>query len=436
MSRNDDGKGTTGTRGTLTHAIERNAVPLGVPLAVEFTFTAPHTSGDDVARLPLSVGLAIDRSGSMEGGKLQSAREAAAGVLDALHDGERFAAAAFDHELTDIAPSVRLDARTRSTIRPLLSRIEAGGTTALFDGFARAAELVALGASPSESDSWVIVLSDGMGNQGLTDPATMRVHASALADRAIRTISIGIGEDYQASQLTALAEGGSGAFHHASFPNEIVEIVLGELRSLRQVTTRDLQLRIEAHGTHRFSLLGGEVEDDARAGNTRFARVSGGRTVRVIALVWPRHPLQAATLSANAHWIDGAHGADSAALRVSTPDGPGERNIELAQRAARLWHARIVSTALEMNERGEYEKASRYVHRWERRFRRYVAGLPGMEDLLRTLPRVGERVLHQWGTVGHKEAYVMARKAMRYEDELRLDAVASFDRALDMDAER
>jgi hypothetical protein len=30
----------------------------------------------------------------------------------------------------------------------------------------------------------------------------------------------------------------------------------------------------------------------------------------------------------------------------------------------------------------------------------------------------------------------MARKAMRYEDELRLDAVASFDRALDMDAER
>lgn len=192
-------------------------------------------------------------------------------------------------------------------------------------------------------------------------------------------------------------------------------------------------MQVEAHGTHRFSLLGGQVEDDARAGNTRFARVDGGRTVKATTLVWPRHPLQTATLSVTARWTDHAHGSDAATLRPSTPDGPATRNIELAQRAARLWHARIVSTALEMNEAGDYERAAAYVHRWTRRFQRYAADLPGMDELLMTLPTIGERVRREWGTAGHKEAYVMARKATLYEHDMREDAPVDFLRALDMD---
>ena len=53
-------------------------------------------------RRPLSISLVIDRSGSMAGEKLHSARQAAVGVLEALHDGERFAAAAFDNEVKDM----------------------------------------------------------------------------------------------------------------------------------------------------------------------------------------------------------------------------------------------------------------------------------------------------------------------------------------------
>jgi hypothetical protein len=212
-----------------------------------------------------------------------------------------------------------------------------------------------------------------------------------------------------------------------------VEIVQGELRSLRQITARDLEVRVEAHGTHRFSLLGGEVEDDARAGTARFGRVYGSRTVTVVALVWPKHPLQVATLDIGAQWDNHPRGAERTTLRVSTPDGPAERNVELAQRAARLWHARIMTTALEMNEAGDHDKAATYVRRWARRFHRYAADLPGVHDLLRTLSTVGDRVRYQWGTAGHKEAYVMARHAMRFERDMRDAAPVDYLTALAMD---
>ena len=120
-------------------------------------------------------------------------------------------------------------------------------------------------------------------------------------------------------------------------------------------------------------------------------------------------------------------------LRVGTQDGPRERDLELAQRAARLWHARIVETALEMNDAGQFEKAAAYVQRWERRFLRYVVGVPGMEELGITLRTIGQRVRLEWGTAGHKEAYVMARKAMLFEDDARFCPPMSYSDALERD---
>ena len=157
----------------------------------------------------------------MAGEKLAAARQAVIGVAESMKDRERLAAVAFDNTVIDIAPSLELDDAVRARIASRIRSIDSGGSTALFDGFARAAELVAAGGKPDELDSWVIVLCDRMGNCGLTDPAAMRVHAAALADRGIRTITVGIGDDYQAAQLTALSDGGAGEFHLGPSPRRL-----------------------------------------------------------------------------------------------------------------------------------------------------------------------------------------------------------------------
>jgi hypothetical protein len=54
-------------------------------------------------------------------------------------------------------------------------------------------------------------------------------------------------EDYEAVQLTALSDGGAGEFHHATNPNEILEIIFAELKALRVTAARDLRLTVTAH---------------------------------------------------------------------------------------------------------------------------------------------------------------------------------------------
>jgi Mg-chelatase subunit ChlD len=428
---------TTAARKTpsLTAAWEQGAAFSGRPVAVEFTFTAPQIEDESVSpRLPLNLGLAIDRSGSMGGGKIVAARQAAIGLLDGLSDGERFAAVAFDNEILDLAKSTMLDDTARTKIRPKLTALDARGSTALFDGFARAAELVALGGHPRESASWVLVLSDGQGNQGLQDPAEMKTHAAALAERGIRTISIGIGSDYEAAQLKALSDGGCGEFHHASQPGEIVEIALGELRALRETAASDLRMKVTVRGARRWMLLGGEMLGDAEsaAKTSRFDRVRSGRTARVVALVWPHEESGEVSATLDASWLDRDMEPAGFALTTACPGG-GRRARERAPRAATLWHAEVLARAMELNERREYAAAEEFVRGVRREFAAYVDGLAEAPELLGTLDMVADRVSHHWSSRSHRETYNSVQKMRMSKADLRMSAPVDLSVALAMD---
>ena len=418
--------------GRLTFQYEQAEQAYDRPIAVEITFTAPDAAPDESPRLPLNVGLSIDRSGSMQGEKLAAARQAAVGLLEALNDGERFAAAAFDTNVIDVTDSCRLNDGARATIRRRIDSLSAGSSTALFDGFARAAELTARGGRPGETDSWVIVLSDGMGNHGLTDPAAMRKHAGALAERGIRTISIGIGAEYQADQLTALAEGGSGEFHHASRPGEIVEIVLGELRALRAIGARDLRIHVDPRGSSpHWLLIGGDARRHNGRVEARFDRVSTGRDARAVVLLWPGAGENG--VSVDATWLDREQEHRNVRLDASPDGAPSSRDVALATRAARLWHAHIITRSLELNERHRFGEAEAWLQRARLEFSAYVEGLPEASELLQTLDRIGEQVGSEWVTLGRQETFQIAQKVMRAKPDLRVGAPPSYHAALDID---
>lgn len=417
----------------LTVACEGQGASGGNPVAIEFTFSPPEAPAAEprAPRRLLNLALAIDRSGSMDGDKLRAARQAAIGLVDGLADGERLAAVAFDNEVTTIAESTPLTGALRDALRSRFLAIESGGTTALFDGFLRAAALAGNAGNAAECDSWTIVLSDGMGNQGVTEPKPMRMQASAIAELGVRTIAIGIGSDYRAEQLTALADGGGGEFHHASAPGEIVEIVLGELRALRHVAARDLRMQLTVQGAGRWLLLGGTAQQEGESGETRFDRASSGRPVRVSALVWPERG--GASVTCNARWVDAAQHAAFEGAGTALAQGPVQRDVPLAMRAARLWHAHIMAEALERNERHDYEAAVAWVRAAADGFHRYVAGLPEMHDLLESLHELERRVGHRWESRSHREAFVMARKGLKGVFDLRNEAPLSFGQALSSD---
>jgi Ca-activated chloride channel family protein len=415
----------------LVAAWERAAAPAGVPFAVEITFTAPHLEPDSAPRLPLNVGLALDRSGSMSGAKLAAAREAAIGLAGGLEDGERLGCAAFDSNVVDVCRSTPLDETARAAIRGCVSALEPGGSTALFAGFARAAELVATGGAPEEFESWVIVLSDGKGNQGLVAPAAMRAHAAALCERGIRTIAIGIGDDYRADQLAALADGGGGEFHHAARPSEIVEIVLGELRELRATAANDLRIAVEVQGATRWLALGGEATQEGSFGAARFDRVRSGGIARAVALVWPAS--DEVSVRGLARWQTPDGRSAEIDIGRTSANGPAARDVALAARAAGLWHAHIVARSLELNDRGAYDEAERTARDGRAALASYAGGLPGVAEMLDTLDRIAGRVVRAWRTAGRREAYSLSRKLARGKEDFRADAPLTVREALERD---
>lgn len=420
----------------ITASWERRDLASGQPVAAEIVFRADETAvRPQPERRPLSVGLCIDRSGSMSGDKLEAAKRAAIGVVEGLRDGERLAVVAFDTDVIDISSSVVLSDQSRSRLRNAISRIEAGSSTALFDGFLRTAELVAEASHPSECDSWVIVLSDGMGNTGLTDPQTMRKHAAALADRGIRTISVGIGNDYEAAQLTALSDGGSGEFHHASKPGEIVEIALGALRALRDIAARDVKIGVLTLDARRLLLLGGDASQSGFAGVSRFARVTGGRSVRAVALLWPKATKGLPRLDVAVSWLDRDMQTNETKFEMSREDATEGRDILLAVRAARLWHAQIMARSLELNEGGSFKEAESYARSSLSEFIQYAEGLPEMEELVESLHALCDRIGRMWRTTAHRELYKMSRDVLAEAAELREDAPMSFPSAMRMDDE-
>ena len=100
--------------------------------------------------------------------------------------------------------------------------------------------------------------------------------------------------------------------------------------------------------------------------------------------------MPAITVSIDATWLDRDQKAQAVELEATTVDAPVERDLPLAVRAARLWHAHIIARALELNERGEFEQAETWIRSAHREFRSYVDGLPEMSDLLRRPAACGE----------------------------------------------
>ena len=70
-------------------------------------------------------------------------------------------------------------------------------------------------------------------------------------------------------------------------------------------------------------------------------------------------------------------------------------------------------------------RAESWARRSGREFRRYVAGLPGVGDMVESLDRLVHHVGREWRTLSHRESYVMARKVMMWKPELREEAPAS-----------
>src|SRR5205814_8431861 len=151
---------------TLRVTPERDYVYRLGPREVIVQVEVEARKSDDVRRSPMNLAIVLDRSGSMEGAKLEKARQAAAMAVDKLGDDDIFSLVTYDDQTDLLIPPERVGGRDhREELKARIHRIQAGGSTALHAGVVLGAKQVRR-LFDKERVNRVILLSDGLANVG------------------------------------------------------------------------------------------------------------------------------------------------------------------------------------------------------------------------------------------------------------------------------
>jgi Ca-activated chloride channel family protein len=209
-------------------------------------------NGAQQPRTPLALALVIDRSGSMSGDKLEAAKACARDVVQRLHAEDEVCVVVYDDEAQVLMPLCAA-AQARDSIDGLLASFSDGGSTDLHAGWLHGAQQVA-GRTSSSRMCRVVLLSDGQANHGETDEGRICDQVRLLAQAGVTTTTVGLGEGFNESLMTAMAVAGQGNALYGERAEDLAEAFDAEIGLLAHLAWRNVRL-VSGSATSRWKLL-------------------------------------------------------------------------------------------------------------------------------------------------------------------------------------
>jgi|FLYN01.1.fsa_nt_gi Ca-activated chloride channel family protein len=324
-------------------------------------------------RRPLNLSLVIDRSGSMGGDKIAYTRQAAQFMVQNLGAADTLSVVLYnEHVETLIAPE---KVTHKDVINQRIGTIKAKGTTNLSGGWLEGCKHVAQNLDPLSLNR-VILMSDGLANQGVTNTEKLVALAKQKLEQGISTTTMGLGRDFNEDLLMAMADAGGGAFYFIESPEVAPQIFQEELQGLLNLVGQNLVVSVELteHIKNVAQLNAYPMHSDGKRVSFRLGDVFGEEVkTLILELSIPAlHDVGHQQIAVLRFEFDELHeaGSEHRVLEMPifvnvAPQGqlPASANSEVQKSVLLLKAAQARRQAVEAADQGDYKGASQVLRR-------------------------------------------------------------------------
>ncbi len=317
-------------------------------------------------RVPLAVALVLDKSGSMNSdGKIENARRGAVEALKKLNAKDIATVVVYDYEASVLVPAK--SAGDKAPFTSAISRVQASGSTALYDGVQTGAKQL----QPFVKEGYVpriVLLSDGLANVGPSTTGELAALGRALAGREVTVTTIGLGLDYNEDLMTALASESGGNAYFAKTAGMLPDIFVRDMDDALSLTARKVRITLTCNGNVR------PVRAIGRAGTKKGQTIEvsidnlyGGEKYALFEIDVPKGDKESVldAIAVKVDYVDalsGAKGTAKAPLKIAyTADKKkvaANRQAEIAAQAELAKNAETREEAVKLADEGKTKEAS------------------------------------------------------------------------------
>lgn len=203
-------------------------------LNVEYDIDRPELNGGDIlirngyfvhfispehlAPLPKNIIFVIDKSGSMEGDRIHSTKQAFKFIIADLKNGEKFNIIPFDAEPKQYqSDTLTVTRSTRIAALEFVENLHAVGSTNIFDAISMALDST---VDPNSANI-IFLLSDGQTNKGLRDWNQIRSRVQMLNKKRFAIFTFAIGTKAPYLELEKLSIQNNGLARKIAFESNV-----------------------------------------------------------------------------------------------------------------------------------------------------------------------------------------------------------------------
>jgi len=241
-----DGSTPTATsadgRVSIRAKVDRTAVLQGEDglVRMELVLKA-HAGASESPHRPTDLVVVLDRSGSMNGGKIVDARAAVKQLIAQLGPEDRFSLVTFSNAAAVTFPLAHATPQARAAWNEAVDAIHAGGGTYMGSGLTLGFSTLEASHEPGRSPR-MILISDGLAAESHD---LLRSHAARTANAEIPLSAVGVGADFDEKLMSTLADVGTGNYYYLRDANALASVFEAEFATARETVASAVRVTIE-----------------------------------------------------------------------------------------------------------------------------------------------------------------------------------------------